>query len=102
MYITRVRCNGIRRSPHPPGSTRSGMIGRGCMSRKGTLHVRNSFLLRAAISGLADLPVQVILGAFDDRTTREPLIGALPENMKIVQWVSHDQLLPRTAVMVTT
>jgi MGT family glycosyltransferase len=69
---------------------------------EGTLHVRDSFLLRAAVSGLADLPVQVILGAFDDRTTRDLPTGAMPENMKTVQWVNHDQLLPRTAVMVTT
>ena len=69
---------------------------------EGTLHVQDSFLLRAAITGLADLPVRVILGAFDDRTASALPNGALPENMKVVQWVSHDQLLPRCAVMVTT
>jgi UDP:flavonoid glycosyltransferase YjiC (YdhE family) len=69
---------------------------------EGTLHVRDPFLIRAAVSALADLPVRVILGAFDDRATKALPIGALPENMTIVKWVGHDHLLPRTAVMVTT
>jgi MGT family glycosyltransferase len=52
--------------------------------------------------GLADLPVEVILGTFDYRTAEEFRTRALPANVRAVQWVNHDHLLPRTAVMVTT
>jgi MGT family glycosyltransferase len=69
---------------------------------EGTLHVRDSFLLRAAALGLAGLPVQVILGAWNDRTAADLRIGELPSNMRLVKWVNHSDLLPRTAVMVTT
>jgi MGT family glycosyltransferase len=69
---------------------------------EGTLHVRDSFLLRAAAEGLASLPVQVIAGVFDSRTPNECGINPVPANMRLVKWINHRELLPRTSVMVTT
>lgn len=69
---------------------------------EGTLHVRDSFLLRSAVQGLSGLPAQVILGTVDDRTADELSSRVLPANMRVVRWVNHSDLLPGTAVMVTT
>ncbi len=70
---------------------------------EGTAQYQEPFLLRAAAKGLAGLPMEVIMttGQF----ARDPgILGVspLPSNMHVERWVSHEDLLPRCAVFVTT
>jgi MGT family glycosyltransferase len=59
---------------------------------------RDPLLLRAAVEGLADLPVEVIVttGRWDGG------LGRWPPNVHVRRWLSHDVLLPRCAAVVTT
>jgi UDP:flavonoid glycosyltransferase YjiC (YdhE family) len=54
-------------------------------------------LLRAAMEGLADLPVRV-LGTWNRREPPEPI--AVPPNARMVEWVSYSRTMPRCAVVV--
>ena len=67
---------------------------------EGTSHYQEPFLLRAAASGLAGTPYEVIL------TTgrRRPPTSVTPggPNVHVRDWVSHETLLPRCAALVTT
>jgi MGT family glycosyltransferase len=70
---------------------------------EGTAQYQEPFLLRAVVQGLAGLPVEVILttGQF----SRDPAalgLDPLPPNVHVERWISHDDLLPRCAVLVTT
>ena len=69
---------------------------------EGTFHVREPFLLRAAAQGLANLPMEVIMTTADARTADDLKIGKLADNIHVVDWVNHGDLLPKTSVMVTT
>jgi len=70
---------------------------------EGTAQYQQPFLLRAAAQGLASQPLEVILttGQF----SRDPAIlgmDPLPPNVHVERWVSHEDLLPRCSVLVTT
>ncbi len=70
---------------------------------EGTAQYQEPFLLRAAAKGLGDQPVEVILttGQF----SRDPSIlgmTTLPANVHVERWLSHEDLLPRCAALVTT
>jgi MGT family glycosyltransferase len=70
---------------------------------EGTAQYQEPFLLRAAAQGLANEPLEVILttGQF----SRDPSIlgiNPLPANVHVERWVSHEDLLPRCAALVTT
>jgi UDP:flavonoid glycosyltransferase YjiC (YdhE family) len=54
-------------------------------------------LLRAAIEGLADLPVRVLA-----TLNRRPLVSplALPDNARLVEWVSYSRTMPRCDLVV--
>lgn len=54
-------------------------------------------LLRAALSGLADLPVRV-LATLNGRPLPAPI--GVPENARLVDWVSYARVMPRCAVVV--
>ena len=54
-------------------------------------------LLRAAMAGLADLPVRV-LGTWNRREPPEPI--PVPANARMVEWVSYSRTMPRCAVVV--
>lgn len=69
---------------------------------EGTVHVQRPFLLKAAVDGLRDAPVQVIATTGGHRSVEELGLGALPGNVQLTRWVSHDELLPRVDVVVTT
>jgi MGT family glycosyltransferase len=68
---------------------------------EGTVHVQEPFLLKAAIEGLAASPVQVV-ATTGGRPVEELRLAALPANVRIERWISHDDLLPHTQVVVTT
>jgi MGT family glycosyltransferase len=69
---------------------------------EGTLHVDEPFLLKAAVEGLANLPMQVIVSTGGTREPAELNLGPIAPNIHLVRWVSHTELLPRLEVMVTT
>jgi MGT family glycosyltransferase len=69
---------------------------------EGTAHYQDPFVLRAAARGLANLPIQVILTSGPQRDPASLELGELAPNIRLEQWVSHTDLLPRCAAMVTT
>ncbi len=69
---------------------------------EGTLHYQDPFVLRAAVHGLARLPVQVVATTGRQRDPATLNLGSLAPNVRLEQWVSHADLLPRCAALVTT
>jgi MGT family glycosyltransferase len=69
---------------------------------EGTLHSKPPLLLRAALQGLASIPVQVIATTGNHRDPQTLELGAIPPNARVERWVPHSDLLPRTDVVVTT
>jgi len=69
---------------------------------EGTAQYQEPFLLRAVTRALAGLPLQVILTTGKDRDPRVLGLEPLPSNVRAEAWVSHDDLLPRCAAIVTT
>lgn len=70
---------------------------------EGTAQYQEPFLLRAAARGLARQPFEVILTT--GQATRDPAalgLTELPANVHVERWVSHQDLLPRCAALVTT
>lgn len=55
-------------------------------------------LLRAALEGLAGAPVRV-LATYNRRLPSHPL--AVPENARLVSWVSYAKTMPRADVVIT-
>jgi MGT family glycosyltransferase len=66
-----------------------------------TLHYGDPLILRAAAQGLADMPVEVIMTAGRHRALDSLGLGELAPNMHLAEWLSHGELMPRCAVMVT-
>ncbi|MFO0891878.1 MAG: glycosyltransferase [Isosphaeraceae bacterium] len=69
---------------------------------EGTAHYQDPVVLRAAARGLAHLPMQVILTTGPQRDPASLDLGDLAPNVRLEQWVSHSDLLPRCSVLVTT
>ena len=67
---------------------------------EGTSQFSKSFILRAAANGLACAPVEAIFTT--GRRSGEPGGGSPGANVHVTDWLSHDVLLPRCAVLVTT
>jgi len=59
---------------------------------------RRQRLLRAALAGLADLPVRVL--ASTDRRALDPPVP-VPANARLVDWVPYSRTMPRCAVVVS-
>ena len=69
---------------------------------EGSVHSKRPLLLRAALQGLASLPVQVIATTGRHRDPASLGLGVIPPNARVERWVPHSDLLPRTDVVVTT
>jgi MGT family glycosyltransferase len=69
---------------------------------EGTMHSKAPFLLRAALKGLASSNVQVVATTGKHRSPAALALGDVPSNARVVQWVPHSRLLPRTDVLITT
>jgi MGT family glycosyltransferase len=69
---------------------------------EGTAQYQEPFLLRATARGLAGQPVEVILTTGQSRDPATLGLDPLPRNVRVERWVSHEDLLPRCAVLVTT
>lgn len=68
---------------------------------EGTSHHQAAVVLRAAASGLAGAPVQAILTCGRERDPAD--LGLEPAtNVHVTDWLSHGELLPRCAAVVTT
>ncbi len=67
---------------------------------EGTMHFQPPLVARAALRGLADLPIQVILTT--SRSRAELGAADLPANVRLERWVPHSDLLPLLDVVVTT
>jgi MGT family glycosyltransferase len=66
-----------------------------------TIGTTEPFLLKAAISALQDLPVEVVMTTGKQRNPDELGFGVLPRNVRVEAYVPQSDLLPKTAVMVT-
>jgi MGT family glycosyltransferase len=69
---------------------------------EGTIHTREPQLLRAAMEGLRDLPMHVILTTGAHRKPDELDLGPRGANVRVEQFVPHHALFPMTDVVVTT
>ncbi len=69
---------------------------------EGTSHFQDPFVLRAAVQGLAGGPFEAIVSSGREREADELALGSPAANLHLTRWVSHDQLLPRCAALVTT
>jgi len=68
---------------------------------EGTSHHQDPFVLRAAVEGLGGRPLHAILTT-GRRDPAELGLPSLPPNIHLRRFVSHSELLPRCAVVVTT
>ena len=66
-----------------------------------TVRVGDPYLLRAAATGLADAPVEVVMTAGGHREVSALGLGPLAGNVHAARWVNHAALLPRCDVVVT-
>jgi MGT family glycosyltransferase len=69
---------------------------------EGTAQYQEPFLLRAAARGLAGTPTELILTTGQNRDPETLGLQALPPNVHIARWLSHEDFLPRCAALVTT
>ena len=69
---------------------------------EGTSHNQDPFLLRAGVQGLAGRPMEVILTTGGQRDPDTLGLGPAAPNIHLTRWVSHRELLPRCAAVVTT
>jgi len=69
---------------------------------EGTMHSKPAILLKAALQGLASLPVQVVATTGRHRDPEVLGLGVVPANARVERFVPQSDLLPRTAVVVTT
>jgi len=68
---------------------------------EGTSHHQRPLLLPAAAQGLAGGPFEAILTTGSDRDPAELGLAPAP-NVHVTRWLSHTELLPRCAAIVTT
>ena len=69
---------------------------------EGTSHNQDPFVLRAAAAGLAGAPLEAILTTGRGRDPGALGLGPAAPNVHAARWLSHDELMPRCAVVVTT
>jgi MGT family glycosyltransferase len=69
---------------------------------EGTAQYQEPFLLRAVAQGLGGLPMEVILTTGQNRDPATLGFDPLPANVRVTQWLSHEDFLPRCAALVTT
>jgi MGT family glycosyltransferase len=69
---------------------------------EGTVHVGEPFLLKAAIDGLAGLPMQVVATTGGHRSVQELRLARIPGNVRVERWIPHTDLMPRVNLVVTT
>jgi MGT family glycosyltransferase len=68
---------------------------------EGTLYSQKPVVLRAAVRGLAERPVQVIITTGDHRDPAILDLDRLPANVLAKRWIPHSELMPLLDVLVT-
>lgn len=68
---------------------------------EGTMYTQKPLVLRAAVRGLANQPMQVIMTTGTQRDPGTLHLGRLAPNILIKTWVSYSELFPNTDVAVT-
>jgi N-glycosyltransferase StaG len=66
-----------------------------------TIAADDPFLLRAAITALAQEPVEVIVTTGEQRAATVLGDAPLPANVHVARWLSHGELLPRCSALVS-
>jgi len=69
---------------------------------EGTMHIQKPVLLEAAARGLGGLPMSVVMTTGGHRNADDLTLGPLAPNVRVESWVAHEDLMPRTDVVVTT
>ncbi len=69
---------------------------------EGTAQYQEPFLLRATSRGLAGTNTEVILTTGQNRDPQSLGLHPLPPNVRLEQWVSHEDFLPRCSALITT
>lgn len=69
---------------------------------EGTMHFQAPFLLRAAVQGLGNLPMEVIITTGRERDPATLDLGRRANNIRVEQWVSYADLMPHCGAVVTT
>jgi UDP:flavonoid glycosyltransferase YjiC (YdhE family) len=69
---------------------------------EGTIHVDAPVVLKAAAEGLAGMDVQVVMATGSHRKPEEMGLDPLAPNIRVESWLSYDDLLPRTDLVITT
>lgn len=69
---------------------------------EGTSHQQDPLVLKAAASGLANLPLRVIATCGANREPESLGLGTLAPNVHVTRWLSHTALLPHCSAVVTT
>ena len=69
---------------------------------EGTSHYQDPFLLRAAVRGLWGTGVEAILTTGSGRDPVALGLASRGGNIHVTRWLSHSELLPRCAAVVTT
>ena len=93
---------------YPPSSRETADALAGIHTDRPWVHVADSTLasgeprlLRAAVQGLADEPLEVLISTGGARAPQQLGIGPLPPNVHVAGWYDHGELLPRCAALVT-
>jgi MGT family glycosyltransferase len=69
---------------------------------EGTIHVEKPTLLQAASRAFANRPVELVMTTGRHRDPAELDLGPPAPNVRVERYVPHSDLLPRTAVLVTS
>jgi MGT family glycosyltransferase len=71
---------------------------------EGTIHTQEPVVSRAAVQGLADLPMQVIVSTGSSGDASSQGLGPIAPNVQLEHWVNlhYSDLLPLASVVVTT
>ena len=69
---------------------------------EGTIHYHESVVLKATAEALADQPATVILTTGGNREPAEAGLTGLAQNVEVVRWINHDELLPQIDLLVCT
>ena len=69
---------------------------------EGTAQYQEPFLLRAAVQGLAGLPVEIVLTTGQNRDPEALGLNPLPPNVHVARWLNHEEFLPHCAAFITT
>jgi MGT family glycosyltransferase len=101
-YVGPCQWNGTSTEPTPDWIAELGQDRPVVYVTEGTMHEKGPLLLNAALDGLANNAIQVVMTTGRHREFGRSTNGTVPENIRIERWVDHNQLFPRVDVVVTT